>query len=238
MPLKKLGIPDLILYLKDCLDIGDYAALIVMTLMVTLFGMVITPINRVLTGFVLDSGSTNLLVGTAVFMLTAILSSQIITSVRELMMSRLEIKTSLAVEAAVMMRIMNLPANFFRKFSSGELSSRSGSVNQLCTLLLGSVFSTGLTSLYKPSVHDADLQLRPRPGDALHRHYPGKPRGEHRRPVMQIRIGRQIMELSAKSSGISYALISGVQKVKLAGARKARLRALGGRLLPGCPLFL
>ena len=220
LPLKALGIADLFRYLMDCLDIGDYAALIAMTLLVTVFGMVVTPINRVLTGFVLESGNMNLLAGTAVFLLTAILSGQLISTVRELMMNRIEIKTSLSVEAAIMMRIMNLPANFFRKYSSGELSSRSGAVNQLCNLLLGSVFSTGLTSLasllyitqifkYAPALVMPSIIII-LAGLAV----------SATASVMQMRISRQIMELGAKSSGISFALISGVQKVKLAGAEK------------------
>ena len=220
LPLKALGIADLFRYLMDCLDIGDYAALIAMTLLVTVFGMVVTPINRVLTGFVLESGNMNLLAGTAVFLLTAILSGQLISTVRELMMNRIEIKTSLSVEAAIMMRIMNLPANFFRKYSSGELSSRSGAVNQLCNLLLGSVFSTGLTSLasllyitqifkYAPALVTPSIIII-LAGLAV----------SATASVMQMRISRQIMELGAKSSGISFALISGVQKVKLAGAEK------------------
>ena len=220
LPLKKLGIADLIKYLTNCLDVGDYVAIVAMSLLVTLFGMVATPITRVLTGFVLDSGSTNLLVGTAVFMLTAILSSQIITSVRELMMSRLEIKTSLAVEAAVMMRIMNLPANFFRKFSSGELSSRSNSVNQLSSLLLGSVFSTGLGALtsllyitqifhYAPAlVTPALLILAASLAVSLIASF------------RQMSISKQAMELGAKENGVAFAMVSGVQKVKLAGAEK------------------
>ena len=76
-------------------------------------------------------------------MVCAIVSSQLIGAVRELMMNRIEIKTSLSVEAAMMMRLMNLPANFFRQYASGELSSRFGAVNQLCKLLVGNVFSTG-----------------------------------------------------------------------------------------------
>ena len=42
---------------------------------------------------------------------------------------------------------MPRPANFFRQYASGDLSNRFGAVNQLCSLLLGSVFSLGLTSL-------------------------------------------------------------------------------------------
>ncbi len=220
LPLKKLGIPDLIVYLKNCLSTGDYLMLIALTLLVTLFGMPMLNITRVLTGYVRESGSTSLLIGTAVFMVCAVVSAQLISTVRDLMMNRIEIKTSLSVEAAMMMRMMNLPANFFRNYSSGELSSRFDSVNQLCSLLLGSVFSMGLTSLasllYIPRIfHYAPALVVP----AL---------------VIiavslafslittfaQMRISKQMMELSAKEQGMSFALITGVQKIKLAGAEK------------------
>ena len=220
MPLKKLGIADLIKYLTDCLDIGDYVSLIGLTLLVTLFGMVATPITRVLTGFVLDSGNRMLLMGTAVFMLCSIISSQLINISRELFMTRMEIKTSLSVEAAMMMRLLNLPANFFRKYSSGELSSRMNSVNQLCTLLLGGVFSTGLSSLmsllyitqifhYAPALVVPSLLIT---AASLAVSLVSS--------FMQMRISKQIMELGAKENGVSFALISGVQKVKVAGAEK------------------
>ncbi|MBR5091564.1 MAG: ATP-binding cassette domain-containing protein [Ruminiclostridium sp.] len=38
--------------------------------------------------------------------------------------------------------------------------------------------------------------------------------------VVQIRISRKQMEISAKENGMSYALISGIQKIKLSGAEK------------------
>lgn len=38
--------------------------------------------------------------------------------------------------------------------------------------------------------------------------------------ITQIRINKQHMEHSAKESGMSYGLITGVQKIKLAGAEK------------------
>ncbi|MBQ9664824.1 MAG: NHLP family bacteriocin export ABC transporter permease/ATPase subunit, partial [Oscillospiraceae bacterium] len=147
LPLRKLGIPDLILYLKNCLNTGDYVFLVVLTLLPILLGLLMTNITRALTGFVLESRNLSLLLGTAVFMVSVIISSQIIGAVRELMMNRVELKTSLSTEAAMMMRLMNMPANFFRQYSSGELSSRYGAVNQLCELLLSSVFSTGLSSV-------------------------------------------------------------------------------------------
>ena len=220
LPLRKLGIPDLILYMKDCLNSGDFIVLIVLTLAATLCGMLLTNITRVLTGFVLNSKSYVLLLGTAIFMLCTLISKQLIISFKALMMNRIETKTSLSVEAAMMMRVMNLPANFFRQYSSGELSSRYSAVNQLCDLLLGSVLSTGLTSLisllyvtqifqYAPAlVVPALVIILVSVGISVIS------------TISQMKISRQIMEKGAKENGLSFALITGVQKIKLAGAEK------------------
>ncbi|MBQ3276110.1 MAG: NHLP bacteriocin export ABC transporter permease/ATPase subunit [Oscillospiraceae bacterium] len=220
MPLKKLGIPDLVVYLKNCLNTGDYVLIVVLTLLVTLFGMPMLNITRLLTSYVLESGNTTLLIGTAVFMVCAILSAQLISTVRELMMNRIQIKTSLSVEAAMMMRLMNLPANFFRSFSSGELSERFSAVNQLCDLLLGSVFSLGLTSLssllYIPRIfHYAPALVIPALAIIL-----VSLGFTIVTTFAQMRISKEAMERGARETGMSFALISGVQKIKLAGAEK------------------
>ena len=244
LPLRKLGIKDLIVYLFECLSTGDFVYLVLLTLFVTAVGMITTNINRLLAGYVVESGSMLLLVGTAVFMLCVILSSQLIANVRELMMNRLEIKTSLSVEAAIMMRVMNLPARFFRNYSSGELSSRSAAVNSLCNLIIGNVFSTGLSSLmsllyitqifrYAPAlvVPALCVILVSLVFSVIS-------------SLMQIKISKQVMERGAKESGLSFALISGVQKIKLAGAEKrafarwARTYSKAAELSYNPPMFI
>ena len=61
---------------------------------------------------------------------------------------------------------------------------------------------------------------------------------------MQIRLSRKEMEHSAKESGMSYAMITGVQKIKLAGAEKRifakwlGLYADGAELTYNPPLFI
>ena len=220
LPLRQLGIPDLILYLKDCLSTGDYIAIVALTLLPILFGLMLTNITRALTGFVADSKDLSLLLGTAVFMVSAIISSQLISVVKDLMTNRVELKTSLSTEAAMMIRVMNMPANFFRQFSSGELSSRYSAVNQLCELLLGSVFSTGLSSLlsllYVTQIfHYAPALVGPALLIIL-----ATVLLSAISVLTQMKLSREIMEKGAKQNGLSFALISGVQKIKLAGAEK------------------
>ena len=229
LPLKKLGIPDLIAYMKDCLNTGDYILIIALTLATTLLGLLLTKITRALTGYVLESTNVPLLWGTAVFMISAILASQLIDASKQLMMNRIEIKTSLAVEAAMMMRILNLPANFFRKYASGELSSRYGAVNQLCELILGNVFSAGLGAvmslLYITQIfHYAPALVGPALLILLASIVVSVITA-----LTQVRVSRQIMEKSAQENGLSFALISGVQKIKLAGAEKRAFAKWGRR---------
>ena len=92
LPLKKLNIPDLILYMQRCLSSGDYIFIAALSLLSVLVGLLMPSVTRILTGPVLESKSGTFLLGTAVFMLATIVSGKLIDIVRELTMSRLEIK--------------------------------------------------------------------------------------------------------------------------------------------------
>ena len=220
LPQKKLGISDLIVYMKNCLSGWDLVMIIGLALLASLVTLLLPNITRILTGPVAERGSMPMLIGTAVFLACVTVSSLLIDMVRSLSMTRLETKTSLSVEAAVMSRVMNLPPRFFRQYSSGELSSRLDAVNQLCGLLLGNVFALGLTSLmsllhvtqifrFAPAlVVPSLLLIVATVGIGLIS------------ALMQMKISKRRMELAAKENGMSYALISGVQKIKLAGAEK------------------
>lgn len=220
LPQRKLGIPDLLLYLKSCLSVGDVLLLVGLTLLVTLVGMLMPRITRALTGPVLERGSLSMLLGASVFLVCTLVAAQLIGCLRELMMDRIRIKTSLPVEAAVMMRMIDLPADFFRQYSSGELSSRFGAVGQLCKLLVGNVFSLGLSSLvsllyvsqifrYAPALVSPALLI------VLLTVGIGAVAA-----LMQMRVSKETMERGAKNDGISFALLNGIQKIKLSGAEK------------------
>ena len=220
LPQKKLDTADLLIYMKNCMNAGDYAVFLLLALMVTLFGMLMTNITRALTGFVLESANVSLLAGTAVFMISALLSAQLIKAARQLMMNRIEIKASLAMEAAMMMRILSLPAGFFRRYSSGELSSRYDAIGQLCDLILGNVFSMGigaiLSLLYIFQIgHYAPALVIPSLLVIIAGIVVSILTG-----LRQMRVSRRIMEKEAKENGLNFALISGMQKIRLSGAEK------------------
>ena len=160
------------------------------------------------------------------------------------MSSRLESKTSLGVQASMMMRLMSLPVSFFRKYSPGELKSRSMSVNQLCSMLLGIVMTTGLTSLTSLLYVTQIFRFAPKlvvPSLTIVLITVGF---SVMTTFIQIGINRRVMEHTAKESGMSYSMISGIQKIKLSGSEKRifakwlGVYADGAELTYNTPMFI
>ncbi len=220
MPQTKLTIKDLLLYMKRCINMSDIVWLILVSVAVALVGLVLPRITKALTGPILASGQQVILISVAICVVCFSVSSQLLNSVKGLVSKRIEIKTNVQVQAAMMMRIMALPVSFFGKYSPGELKKRSMSVNQLCSTLLGLVLSTGLTSItsliyvtqifgFAPSLVIPSLVvvIVTVVFSILS-------------TLIQIKIQKKQMELSAQESGMSYSMISGIQKIKLAGAEK------------------
>lgn len=220
LPLKKLNIADLLLYIKESATVWDYVLLCGMSVFAALIGMVMPLLTRSLTGFVLDSGKPVILAGTAVFILCVLISQGLINAVRGLAVSRIQFKASLSVEAALMMRLLNLPAQFFRKYSAGELSSRFQGITLLCTLLIGNVFSLGLTAIFSLVYIGQIRTFAPALAASAFLVTAASLVVSLITAFMQQRVFEKVMEQQAKASGITFSLINGVQKVKLAGAEK------------------
>ena len=207
-------------------------------------GLLIPRLTRALTGPVLSSGRGSALVGLAICLVCVSLSMQLFSSVNAMVSSRLEAKTSLGVQASMMMRLISLPASFFRQYSPGELKSRSMSVNQLCSMLMSMVMTTGLSSLTSLLYVTQIFRFAPKlviPSLLIVLLTVGFSAVT---TFVQIGINRKKMEHAAKESGMSYSMISGIQKIKLAGAEKRsfakwlNLYAEGAELTYNTPMFL
>ena len=244
LPQKKLGIPDLLLFMKNCVSLSDIGLIAAATLAVTMVGMIMPQITKALTGPVLSSGRSGALIGVAICMICVSFSSQLISSVKNMMLSRVETKTSLGVQASMMMRLLSLPASFFRQYSPGELKNRSMSVNLLCSLLMSMILSTGLTSITSLLYIGQIFQYAPTLVVPALIIVAVTVVFSIVTTLTQVRINRKQMDITAKESGLSYSLISGVQKIKLSGAEKRvfakwlDLYAESTRLIYNPPLFI
>lgn len=219
-PLKKLTIPALLRYVLDCLSPADLSLVALATLAVSLVGLLMPKLNNLLFGTVVESGQLRLLIGIAVFLISAGISSLLVNAVKALVVERVNTKIDLSIQAAAMMRILSLPADFFKQYSSGDLASRTGYLQSLCSMLVSAVLNTGLTSVfsllyisqifvYAPMlvVPALSITLVTLVFTLV-------------TTFSQMKLTRQQMELASKESGMSYALITGIQKIKLSGAEK------------------
>ena len=244
LPMKALGIKDLLLYTKDCFSYGDVIMAIIATLGVTVVGMIEPKIYGLVTGPVLRIRQLSLLIGVMSFLIASAFASQMINMVKQLLVSRISTKTDNSVEAAVMIRVLSLPVSFFREYSAGELAKRVQSVSTLVNLIITNLFSVGLTSIMSllyvgqifkyapglvwPSLIITFLSLTITVVASL----------------MQMKVTKRQMEIDAKASGISFSALEGIQKIKLCGAEKrvfsrwGKLYAQVAQLSYNPPLFL
>ena len=219
-PLGKLTLRSLMRYIIETLSMADFVLIALSTLATTAIGLLGPKLNNLLMGTVVNSKNYQLLIGITVFMISVSISTMLITSVKSLLMARINTKMSLSVQAATMMRVLSLPADFFKKYASGDLSSRAQYIQSLCNMLISTVLTTGLTSLFSLMYISqifayAPALVVPALGIIL-----ATIIFSLITTFAQMKYTKKKMELSAQESGMSYAMITGVQKIKLSGAEK------------------
>ena len=243
-PLKKLSLGSLAAYIVRTLSVSDFVMIALATLALSLIGMISPMISKLLFGKVLQSESMRLLASITFFSICVSISTLLITTVKNMITMRIETKLNISVDAATMMRVMSLPADFFKQYSSGELSSRVSQVNVLCKMLASTVLTTGLSSVfsliyisqifvYAPTlVVPALIIILVTVVFSLVSSF------------VQMKLSERRMELAGKENGMTYALFTGIQKIKLAGAEKrtfarwGNLYAESARLEYRPPVFI
>ena len=243
-PLKEMGISDFLGYINEQLSVSDLIMLVLAGLAVTLVGMLMPRFNSMLFGKVIDSGRISMLAGVGIFMLCTSFSSLIFTVVKGLATARISTKVSISVEAAAMMRVLSLPASFFKDYNAGELSNRLGYISLMANQMVDMALATGLTGLFSLAyitqifkyahslVATALLIILLMLAVSIVT------------VVLQVRISRQQMKLASKESGITHAMINGIQKIRLSGAeqrafaRWANIYSKSAALSYNPPMFL
>ena len=242
-PSKKIGIPGLLKFMVANMRPVDITWVAVATLLVTLVGFITPKLNEMLFSEVVESGSLRALIAIAVFMVCVSFATLLLTSVRQMLISRLS-NIGVVVESATMMRLLSLPTSFFKDYSSGELSMRAMQVKVLVDFIIDMVLTTVLSSLfslayitqlfvYAPSLVAPAMLII---GSTFVITVISA--------IVQQRISGRQMELASKESGMTFAMISGIQKIKLAGAEKRAFARWAGtysksaKLLYDPPMFL
>lgn len=217
-PLKKITVPGLIQFaLLNCPK-SELIMMIVLTALISVVGLIMPSLVHFIYDRLIMDGKMALILSTAVFYFCVSVGTMLVSTAQSLLNERITIRMRTQIESATMMRILSLPARFFRQYSSGELSQRSGYVTTLCEQLISSVMNVSMTSVFSLIYIGAIIRYAAAlvvPAliilavTVLFTLYTTR---------LQRWFTEKRMEVANKESGRTYAMISGIQKIRLCGA--------------------
>lgn len=219
-PMKKIGVPALIKYIIQSVPVTSFVAVIAIMILATTVGMIGTNVTHIIFSDVIESGSIRMLLAAAVLSISVGISSLMIDVVKSLVTNRINTRMNISVQAAVMARIISLPADFFKNYSSGELAERSQYINSLCNTLVSAFVVTGLSTVFSLAYISQIFVFAPTlvvPALCISLLTLGYSVFS---TLTQMRERKAEMLIASKVNGMTYSLITGIQKVKLAGAEK------------------
>lgn len=219
-PLRKISLVDIGKYILSTLSKSDIIYIIGISIIVQLLGMILPFVNKLLYGGVIPVGKVSLLFPFACLLIGMTLSQTLIKITNNLVSARVGMKMNMSIQAATMNRVISLPANFFSKYNSGDLSSRVDGMQQISMMISSLIFGTGLSTIcsfmyvfqmnqYAPQlVIPAILFIIIQLGINV------------LSTLTLIRIKRRNLKEKISLSALIYSLFSGVQKIKLSGAER------------------
>lgn len=219
-PLRKLTVKDIAHHMTSALSWGDFAVFALATLVVSLLGLFLPQMTNLLLSDVLAISSHRLLLAITLVLVCVTVSSAIFTALKNLCAARIYTKVGMSVSSATMMRVMSLPASFFTQYAAGDLANRVMQVNMLCAVLASSGLSLGLTAVFSliylvQIAGFAPVLAWPAIGMVLVTVLITAVSA-----AIKTERGYQKIEVTTKEAGMSYAVITGIQKIKLTGAEK------------------
>ena len=214
LPQRQMNTKDLLRYMLKCLNAWDFISFALASAAITIVGLLTPTLNQILLGPVIQARSMWLLSAAASFLFFATLSTIFLTIIRNLMLTRIRNKLSINTGAASMMRLLSLPAPFFRAHSAGELNQDITNINTLCNTIVETFFSSAVTGLfslvYLIQIFDfAPSLVWPSLTVTLLTVCITLITSK-----MQIKVDNEKLKANAKERGFVYSLISGIQKIR------------------------
>lgn len=219
-PLKSMTVIDLIKFVWTTRSTTDYVYVLVMMGIGTYLGLLSTRAGYLLMGKVMESGNYSVLSGMAGFIIGLSVCRTVTSVISAMISNRVDTRRDIMVRAAVMMRILSLPPSFFKKFSSGELATRSSYISQLISTIYETFYSASLNSIFSLVYISQIFKYAPALVVPALLIILANIVFYLMTSFMQIRISRDRMKTSAKESGLTFSLISGIQKIRLSGSEK------------------
>jgi len=220
-PERKITRKDLLQYMRQSLDGRDIRTLL-FTLAVTAICLFVSLLTNItLVSQTLTSANSDIsYVYIVAVLFCATITIILLKAVENYLLNRIKTRVSSGVQAAIMMRILSLPTAFFRGTSAGELAERAQYASGFCDAAADTFLSAVPQFLMTFLFIIYGFMRTPQMSWLLAGEmllllavswlcYSNNKRHIIRR-----------LQASSASGGVNYAIISGIQKIRLAGAEK------------------
>lgn len=216
-PQTSMTVKDFAKYCFDGLSKADLAAILLLTVVTSLIGLLIPTLNQMLYDQFIPLGQTGLIIQIGCLIASFMIGNLAFSVVQSLASFRLSSRIRYQVQNAVYHRVFELPENFFRKYESADLANRIMELGSLASEVGEMILSLGLSVVssvfylvrmfsYSPVLSVLSLAMMVLFSVLLY--------------VMsryQMRYQAKIMELNGKSDSIMFQFILGIEKIRIAG---------------------
>ena len=220
LPNKTVSLKEYFKYLSKSIKVMDIVLLVLFSAISAGVGLLLPYLTRTLTGQVAKSGDMNLFISVSVYVVATAIGLLLINATKSFVNNRIGIKIEKSVREATMMRVLNLPTSFFKKYNTGELTSRFSSVLGLANILISGVFITLVSVVMSFAylfqlIGFAPVLILPviiilvvSSGFSI------------MISLIQRNYTSRALTLSSREAGITYEMINGIQKIRLSGSEK------------------
>lgn len=217
-PTTSMSIKDFIMYMLKTFTRFDVAFLMVLALSAALLGLVSPIINQYVYSNIIPSGTIKDIYPLMALLLGITIATTAFNLFQKLWILRIGDKIQFGTQGALWIRLLNLPINFFKKYSSGNLSNRVFSIDSICSTISQSLIPTVLSAAFSFVYLGQIASLSPAfiiptlviilmmLGNMLLNGW------------LNVKLNKKANKYSPRLSGLVYQLFSGISKIKIAGA--------------------
>lgn len=218
---KKLSFKDFFTFLFSEVTKLEIVEYIIVTLVASLLGIALPYLSKWIITEIGIAQNMNALYSFIVFVSAFMVTGLLFTLFKLFFTNRFVLKMKISLQAAAIGRLISLPPDFFKKYSSGELASRLIYLTQTAEILISSIITTTISVIFSViyvvqifsfntslAFIAIGITLIMLIFDIIVIHYAEK----------NI---REKIKIDTKESGMSYSLIDGIEKIKVTGSEQS-----------------
>ena len=220
LPNKKVTARDVVSFVWKGIQTWDIVQLVILSVVCTLIGVLLPKLNQLIYDEYIPMGNIDLLAQICFVIVSCMIGKVFISIVKTLQEYRIPARVGYEMQDAIYHRVFELPEKFFRDYDSAELANRIAGVSEIVNSIVSKVFTSGFTLVisiiywiqmihYSGKLTLACLLMLIIYGTAI-----------YLLSKYSVKHIKQIEEFKGEADGKLFQFISGVDKIRMAGAEE------------------